>query len=240
MKTERMQEALGLLEELTKFGMNLGLERIRALLAEFNNPHLSLPVIHLAGTNGKGSTAAMLAAVLDQCGYRVGMFTSPHLVSYTERFTIGGAPISEEDFAALLHEVHGKFQQVQERIGESPTEFETLTAMAFLYFTRRKVDILLLEAGLGGDIDSTNVVERPLLSIITNVSLEHTQYLGKSSAEIAARKSGIIKKNRPVITAAAQEDVLQVIRGKAAEQESALFEVYREMTWQLIEETPDG
>ncbi|MCR4441035.1 MAG: folylpolyglutamate synthase/dihydrofolate synthase family protein [Peptococcaceae bacterium] len=233
-------KALEVLGELTRFGINLGLERIRSLLARFDNPQDALPVIHIGGTNGKGSTLALLSAALRQAGYRVGTFTSPHLVSYTERMAINGEPVSAEEFASLLYTVKPFFREVQKETGENPTEFEVLTTMAFLYFLRSRADLVLLEVGLGGDIDSTNVVKSPLLSIITNVSLDHTDYLGDTVEQIAEKKGGIIKERRPVITASSDGRALAVLRRQARDKAAPLFEVHREINWRLKEENLEG
>ncbi|MBZ4652874.1 MAG: FolC bifunctional protein [Peptococcaceae bacterium] len=232
--------ALETIANLTKFGINLGLSRITKLLALLGNPHESIPVIHIGGTNGKGSTTAILAAVLKEAGYKVGTYTSPHLISYTERYMINGHPIPEEEFARLVSEVVPLSEQVYASTSEYPTEFEVLTALAFLYFYREKVDILLLEVGLGGDIDSTNVVSSPLLSIITNVTLDHQDYLGPTPREIAVRKGGIIKKNRPVITAAQDEEVLDVLRSIAQEKGAPFHEVCKEVQWAKLSEDEIG
>jgi len=232
--------ALALLAELTKFGINLGLERITRLLGCLGNPEAELAAIHVGGTNGKGSTSAILAAVLGEAGFRVGVYTSPHLVSYTERFTINGQPIAEADFAALMAEIEPTFAAVRADTGENPTEFEVLTALGFLYFQRQRVDILILEVGLGGDIDSTNVIARPLLSIITNVSIEHTDYLGRTIPEIAARKSGLIKPGRPVITASGDARALTVIRRTAEEKGAPFYDVRTEVSWEAKGENTAG
>lgn len=232
--------ALETIANLTKFGINLGLSRITKLLDLLGNPQESLPVIHIGGTNGKGSTTAILAAVLKEAGYKVGAYTSPHLISYTERYMINGHPIPEGEFARLVSEVVPLFEQVHASTGEYPTEFEVLTALAFLYFHREKVDILLLEVGLGGDIDSTNVVASPLISIITNVTLDHQDYLGSTPREIAARKGGIIKKNRPFVTAAQDEEVLEVLRSMAHAKGAPWREVFKEVQWEKISEAGIG
>lgn len=226
-------EALDIIRDLTKFGINLGLDRIRKLLAYYGNPQEQLAVIHIGGTNGKGSTAAMITSILRQAGYKVGTFTSPHLFSYRERFLLDGEAISEEEFAQLVDQLSPAFGKIRDEIGESPTEFEVLTAMAFIYFARNKAQIVVLEVGLGGDIDSTNVITQPLLSIITNVTLDHIDYLGSSVGAIALRKSGIIKTQRPIITASKNEEVLGIIREKAAEKQAPLHEVYKEVQWEL-------
>lgn len=236
----KMDDALQVLHDLTKFGINLGLERITCLLKHFDNPQDRLEVIHIGGTNGKGSTAAVLSSILKEAGYRVGLYTSPHLSSYTERIMIDGAPIPEGDFAQLLSEMVPIFQAVQKVTGENPTEFEVLTAMAFVYFFRQRTDLVLLEVGLGGDIDSTNVIKTPLVSIITNVSADHLAYLGPGLKEIAQRKSGIIKENCSVVTACKDELALEVIRQTSREKQARLYEVFREMRWEQKEETSEG
>lgn len=240
MKLIDYEHALGRLQGLTKFGINLGLQRITSLLNLLGNPQEKVKCIHIGGTNGKGSTGAMLTAILSEAGYQVGAFTSPHLESYTERFTINGLPVSEERFALYLARVLSKYEQVKEETGDAPTEFEVLTAMAFLYFADEQVDILILEVGLGGDIDSTNVLHQPLLSIITNVTLDHCDYLGNTTRAIAEKKSGIIKWERPVITASDDEDVLEVLRNTAKTRQAPLHEVYRDTKWDLAGETVEG
>ena len=234
------EQAIKTITELTKFGINLGLVRITGLLTYLGNPHAYMPVIHIGGTNGKGSTSAMIASVLTEAGYRVGVYSSPHLISYTERFTINGEAIFEDEFAAILAAIIPAFCDVLTKTGENPTEFEVLTAMAFLYFRRQNVDILILEVGLGGDIDSTNVIEKPLLSIITNVSIEHTKYLGDTIAEIAAKKSGIIKGNCPVITASTDLEALSVIRQAALAKAAPFYHVQEEVFWEFQEENASG
>jgi dihydrofolate synthase/folylpolyglutamate synthase len=224
-------EALEKLSRMTRFGINLGLQRIRCLLKLLGNPEEHLPVIHIGGTNGKGSTLAMLSSILRAAGYRVGTFTSPHLVSYTERFMICGQEIAEKELAALLEEVLAQVAAVEQKTGEKPTEFEVLTAVAFLYFAREQVDVALLEVGLGGDIDSTNVVKKPLLAIITNVALDHTAYLGETRAEIARRKCGIIKEGCPVLTGSTEEEVLAVLREQAAACRAPLYEITGDTRW---------
>lgn len=233
-------EALEKLSAMTRFGINLGLQRITSLLKQFAHPEDRIPIIHIGGTNGKGSTLAMLSAVLREAGYRVGAYTSPHLISYRERFTINGEMIPTERFTVLLEEILAVVSEVQRETGENPTEFEVLTALAFLYFARERVDIALIEVGLGGDIDSTNVVKKPLLSIITNVSLEHTAYLGITLTEIARHKSGIIKEGCPVLTASREEEVLRILRERAADCHASLGEIYTETHWTKPKEMEQG
>lgn len=233
-------ESLTVLTELTKFGINLGLERITSLLDFLGNPQDRLNCIHIGGTNGKGSTTAMLSAVLTAAGYKVGTYTSPHLISYTERFVIDGRPIPENEFASLLEELVPVFSRVREKTGESPSEFEVLTALAFVWFYRNGVDVAVMEVGLGGDIDSTNVIKKPLLSIITNVTLDHPDYLGGNVAEIAGHKSGIIKQGCPVITASEDGTVINIIRSKADRLQAPFHLVSSECAWQELHSGIDG
>ncbi|MFZ5597807.1 MAG: bifunctional folylpolyglutamate synthase/dihydrofolate synthase [Bacillota bacterium] len=223
------REAIDYLQNLTKFGFNFGLGRITELLRRFDNPHRKLRVIHIGGTNGKGSTTAMISSILKESGYRAGAFTSPHLHSYTERYSINGRHITEEGLAGLIEEMKPHLEKMVEEGFEHPTEFEVGTAMAFLYFYREKVDFLVLEVGLGGAIDSTNVVV-PAVSVITNVAMDHMDYLGNTIREIAGIKAGIIKKGVPVVTAATGE-ALDVILDRAGELEAPVTVVGRDVRW---------
>lgn len=234
------EQAIEVIKNLTKFGINLGLPRITSLLEKFNNPQDTLTVIHIGGTNGKGSTAALLTATLKEAGYKVGTYTSPHLHSYNERICINGEPISFIDFADTLTQLVPVFEQVKEETGESPTEFEVLTALAFLYFHAARVEIVILEVGLGGNIDSTNVISSPLLSIITNVTVDHTAYLGTTTKEIAEKKSGIIKEKCPVITASTDRTVLKVLQDKAKELEAPFYQVQQEVACRVLEKNLTG
>ena len=217
------QEALGYLRNLTTFGMNLGLDRIRKLTELLGDPHKKLKVVHIGGTNGKGSTASMLSSVLAESGYKVGLFTSPHIHSYRERFRINGEMISHHEVAALITMIKPLLEKMVSEGYEHPTEFEVNTAMAFQYFYQENVDILVLEVGMGGEIDSTNVIDDPLLSIITNVGMDHMEYLGDTVKEIATVKSGIIKKNRPIITGSDKLDALDAIKKRSKICDSPLY-----------------
>ncbi|KJS18124.1 MAG: folylpolyglutamate synthase [Peptococcaceae bacterium BRH_c4b] len=231
-------EALEYMQNLTKFGFNFGLGRITELLRRLDNPHLDLRIIHIGGTNGKGSTTAMLGAILQQSGSRVGAFTSPHLHSYTERYRINGAEISENDMAVMITELRPHLEAMVREGYEHPTEFEVGTALAFLYFQRQRVDYLVLEVGLGGAIDSTNVVI-PLVASITNVAMDHMDYLGNTEKEIATVKAGIIKEGVPLVTAAAGE-ALEVIEGVCREKNAPLLLVGRNVIWREREITGSG
>lgn len=232
----KFHEAMEYIESLGKFGFNFGLERIEELLSRLGKPHLKLNIIHVGGTNGKGSTTAMLAAILQEAGYRVGTFTSPHLHSYTERFRINGVNMPEESMAALVSELRPHLEAMVAEGFEHPTEFEVATAVAFLYFCREEVDYLVLEVGLGGAIDSTNVAV-PLVSVITNVAMDHMDYLGHTIKEIAGVKAGIIKPGVPVVTAA--EGVgLEVIEEVSRRNNCRLIRVGREVIWEHISLSP--
>lgn len=232
-------EAMDYLRGLTKFGINLGLGRIEELLRRLGDPHCSgMKIVHIGGTNGKGSTTAMLSEILREAGCRVGSFTSPHLHSYTERYRINGAQIEPEQAAALLSELRPHLDAMVAEGYEHPTEFEVGTALAFLYFAREKVDYLLLEVGLGGAIDSTNVAPS-MLSVITNVAMDHMDYLGHTIREIAAVKAGIIKPGIPVVTAASG-DGLQVIKKVCAERGCRLTRVGRDVTWEAVSHSLEG
>ncbi|MBP7331056.1 MAG: Folylpolyglutamate synthase [Firmicutes bacterium ADurb.Bin373] len=232
-------EAMDYLRGLTKFGINLGLGRIEELLRRLGDPHKSgLKIVHIGGTNGKGSTTAMLSAVLREAGYRVGAFTSPHLHSYTERYMINGAQIEPARIAALLTELRPHLESMAAEGYEHPTEFEVGTALAFLYFSREEVDYLLLEVGLGGAIDSTNVAPA-MLAVITNVAMDHMDYLGHTIKDIAAVKAGIIKPGMPVVTAATGAG-LQVIEKACGEKGCRLIRIGQDITWEPVAHSAGG
>jgi dihydrofolate synthase/folylpolyglutamate synthase len=177
------------------FGVELGLERIQRLLANLDNPQQQVPIIHVAGSNGKGSVCAYLSSVLLEAGYRVGRYTSPHLVSWCERIWINGKDISAVALQAALAQVLAAIQPD----APSPTQFEVITAAAWLYFAQQQVDVVVMEVGLGGRLDATNVCDRPLVSVITSISREHWQRLGPTLADIAREKAGILKPGCPAV-----------------------------------------
>lgn len=176
-------------------GSRPGLSRITELLRKLGNPEKDLRVIHVAGTNGKGSLCAMLESVLTSAGYRVGLFTSPYIEEFTERIRVGGKNIPKQDLAEVTEFV----RPFAEEMEDTPTEFELITAIGILYFARAGVDLAVLECGMGGRLDSTNVINAPLLSVITGIALDHTEYLGDTVEKIAAEKAGIIKSGCPVL-----------------------------------------
>ena len=188
-------EITSILKPFQRFGVHLGLERIQQLLENLGNPHQRVPVIHVAGTNGKGSVCAYLSSVLTQAGYQVGRYTSPHLIDWTERICLNEQPISSDALQQLLLQVQNAIHPQE----ESPTQFEVITAAAWLYFAQSEVDIAVVEVGLGGRLDATNVCLHPLVSIITSISREHWQQLGPTLADIAREKAGILKPGCPAV-----------------------------------------
>lgn len=191
------------------------MQRIQRLLALMDDPERgAVKYLHIGGTNGKGSAAAMLSAILQAAGYNCGLFSSPHLHSYRERYQINGQLISRAEVVRQIERIKPLLAAMRADGAEAPTEFEVSTALALRYFTESRVDYAVIEVGLGGEIDSTNVIE-PELAVITNVSIDHTDYLGNTPAEIARVKAGIIKAGRPCLTAAEDEAVLAVLREKA-------------------------
>lgn len=193
-----------------------GLENTLRLMAHVGNPHMQLRAIHVAGTNGKGSTSHLIAAALQAAGYKVGLFTSPHLVSLTERIRINGAPIPEIEVADFIEQNKDFLDTLQ------PSFFETMTAMAFAFFVREKVDIAVVEVGLGGRLDSTNVLT-PILSVITNIGLDHTEFLGNTLNKIAGEKAGIIKPNIPVVIGESHPQTMNVFLAKTQECGSEIY-----------------
>ncbi|MGP1375317.1 MAG: bifunctional folylpolyglutamate synthase/dihydrofolate synthase [Almyronema sp.] len=197
-----------MLERFARFGVHLGLERIHQLLRHLGHPQKQVPIIHVAGTNGKGSVCAYLSAILTQAGYRVGRYTSPHLVSWCERICINDQPIAAATLRSRLETVIAAIDPNE----SSPTQFEVFTAAAWLHFAAEAVDIAVIEVGLGGRLDATNVCDRPLVSVITPISKEHWQRLGPTVADIAKEKAGILKANCPAVIAPQPAAVKAVIQ----------------------------
>jgi dihydrofolate synthase/folylpolyglutamate synthase len=232
-------EALKYLEGLTRFGINLGLQRVNKLLDEFGNPEKGLRCIHVAGTNGKGSVSTMISAVLTHAGYKVGRYTSPHLASYTERICIDGKEIPQEEFASVLEQVKFVISSTNMQFSDPPTEFEVLTVMAFIYFNKMNVDFAVIEVGLGGRLDATNVIN-PLISVITHIGLDHVDRLGGTLKEIASEKCGIIKQGSPVVCAKQEPEAFEVIEQVASKRGSALCVVGRDVEYQLVAQSMCG
>ncbi len=211
------KEIIDKLYSLHRFGIKPGLERITNLLSAVGNPHSNLRTIHIAGTNGKGSTSSLIASILMEAGLKVGLYTSPHLIRFNERIKINGEEIDDNTLISLSE----KYLPFSEKI--DATFFEITTAMAFDYFNSQNVDIAIIETGMGGRYDATNVVN-PLVSVITSISLEHKEYLGDTVEKIAFEKAGIIKENTPVVVSKNDKNILEVINTVAEEKHSRFLE----------------
>ncbi len=221
-----------LLQPFQRFGVHLGLERIVKLLFNLGNPHHRVPIIHVAGTNGKGSVCAYLSSILTAAGYRTGRYTSPHLVDWTERICLNEQPISSEQLCQVLLQVQAAIQQDE----DPPTQFEVITAAAWLYFAQQQVDVAVVEVGLGGRLDATNVCLNPLVTIITSISREHWQVLGPTVADIAREKAGILKSGCPAVIGALPSEAEQVVRSAASS--SASLSRALELQCPVIEPKP--
>jgi dihydrofolate synthase/folylpolyglutamate synthase len=211
-----IESTLRYLYDLQFFGMKLGLDNTARLLDSLGNPHHRFPVIHVAGTNGKGSTCAILAAIFQASGYATGLYTSPHIHRFSERIKVDGQEIAEADIIRMTEMMRGKIDELK------CTFFEATTAMAFQYFAERPIDIGIIETGLGGRLDATNVVD-PEVSVITNIDFDHTEHLGDSIEKIAFEKAGIIKRDRPCVVGKVNESVHAVFTKIAGEKCAPLF-----------------
>ena len=235
-------DALQYLYGLQRLGIKLGLENIRRLLRALGHPERAFRTVHVGGTNGKGSTAALLAAILRAAGLRVGLYTSPHLLDFTERIQVNGEPIGPDAVADLTAEVRAAveaaFAPAPEDLPSHPTFFEVTTALAFLYFARAGAEWAVVEVGLGGRYDATNVLA-PDLTVITNVAVEHQDLLGDSLEAIAAEKAGIVKPGIPLVTAAA-EPALGILRRACGERGAPLLHVPAAYAWRREASLPDG
>jgi dihydrofolate synthase/folylpolyglutamate synthase len=221
-KRQDIQTCLQSLFSLRRFGIKLDLATIRRMLTGLGNPQRCYKTIHISGTNGKGSVASSLASVFMSCGYRVGLYTSPHLVRFNERIQINGKQISDEEILMIYRRVRRVLPG-----GREPTFFEFTTAMAFDAFARRKVDWAVIETGMGGRMDATNVV-RPELAIVTNISLEHREYLGATIPKIAFEKAGILKRRRPVVTGVRQASAWAVLNEVALRKSAPVYRLGRD------------
>lgn len=227
------KESLAYLESLNVFGSKLGLSRIERLVELLGHPERRYGTVHVTGTNGKGSVSAMTAAILTKAGLKTGLYTSPHLDSYTERFVIDGERASEADFAAAISAAKRAADAMLAEGAEQPTEFEVLTAAAFCYFAEKHVDYAVIEVGLGGLLDSTNVIT-PEVSVITNVAMEHADRCGGTLEGVARHKAGVIKPGVPVVTAA-EGMPLDVLRQKAEEEGADIFVLGEDFTTRAAE-----
>ena len=219
-KITNIDQARNMVFSTASKGSCLGLERIRYLLARLDNPQNKLKIVHIAGTNGKGSTAAMLSYVFVEAGFKAGLFTSPYIDCFTEMIQINHTPLEDNHLIALANEMQIHLSAMEDR----PTEFEIITALAFLHFYRQGCDIVVLEAGLGGRLDSTNVISSPEIAIITNIGMDHMEFLGSNIEEIASDEVGIIKPGTICVCHPQKDSVKEVIRQKCLEQEvKAIF-----------------
>ncbi|MBF8298552.1 MAG: folC, partial [candidate division NC10 bacterium] len=227
-------EAIAYLYGLQRFGVKLGLESIARLLQAVGDPHRRFPSILIGGTNGKGSTAAFLASILQAAGYRIGLYTSPHLLDFTERIRVDGQGISPAEVAHLTDELRSLIPDLflAPRTFSHPTFFEVTTALAFLHFARTEVDFAVIEVGLGGRFDATNILD-PEVAVITNIALEHQEYLGRTLGAIAAEKAGIVRKGSHVVTAADSPEALAVIAGACRAQGATLLDIRAACDWQI-------
>ena len=218
------QEALEWIHSTGRFGIKPGLGRMARMMGLLGNPHKKIRVIHIAGTNGKGSTAAFLSKILEEAGYRVGLYTSPYLEAFTNRMAINGEDIPEEKLVEIVNMIKPLVEDISAdpELGQM-TEFEVVTSIALYYFAMEAPDFVVLEVGLGGRLDATNVIENPLVAVVTNIGLEHTEVLGDTIEKIAWEKAGIIKEGVQVVTAVPRLEALQVIQQKCLEQNAALF-----------------
>ncbi len=215
--------AIEYLRGTLKYGSKLGLESIKYLLNLLGDPQKDLKVIHIAGTNGKGSTGAVINSILTEEGYRVGVFSSPYIEKINEMIRLNNYEIEDSDFAKVTERVKEKADSMVKEGREHPTEFEILTAMAFTYFKEKQVDFVLLEVGLGGRLDSTNVIESPLVSVFTSISLDHINILGNSLRDIAMEKAGIVKEDSIVVSYPQKREVFEVIERECRNKNSKLY-----------------
>ncbi len=221
------QEALAYIHSVNWCFCKPGLERIGELCEKLGDPQRKLKFIHVAGTNGKGSFCSMLDSILRSAGLRVGLYTSPYIRFFNERMCIDGEPISNDELARLTTDI----RPVADSMVDKPTEFELITAIAFEYFKRNGCDVVILEAGMGGRLDSTNIIREPLLSVITGIALDHTAYLGDTVEKIAAEKAGIIKDQSPVLYGGQDESAMAVIKNTAENLGSSFYAVdYNELS----------
>ena len=205
------EEARVYLDHVSKYGSVLGLDSIKSLLGELGNPQKDLKFIHIAGTNGKGSILAGLSGILQQAGYRTGRYCSPTVMGYMERFQVDGQWMAEDELAPFVSQVKEAAEKVEEKTDLTVTVFEIETAIAFLYFREKQCDYVVLEAGMGGLLDATNVIDTTVLSIFASISMDHMSFLGNTLAQIAEKKAGIIKDGCRVVTARQKPEAMQVI-----------------------------
>lgn len=240
------QQALAYLDSLTNYEKksnfdyekSLKLERMMSFSDRFSNPHKGIRTIHISGTKGKGSVSSFINSILMEAGYKVGLYTSPHLFSFRERIRVNGESIREEDVARLIEEIKPQVEMM-EKEGGKPTYFEVSTMMAFLYFKSENVDFMVLEVGMGGRLDSTNIAESSI-SVITPISYDHTQYLGSTLRDIAFEKCGIIKNNSIVISSPQPAEATDVIKKVSDQKNAGLYVIGKDINFQVIDSGLEG
>ncbi|MCQ6278276.1 folylpolyglutamate synthase/dihydrofolate synthase family protein [Bacillus sp. EB600] len=234
------EEVLDWIHARLKLGIKPGLKRMEWMMEKLANPERELKAVHIGGTNGKGSTVTFLRSILQAGGYTVGTFTSPYIEQFNERISVNGKPISDAELLQLANVIRPLADELDGTELGGPTEFEVITAMAFYYFAKmHPVDIVIFEVGLGGRFDSTNIIQ-PMLSIITNIGLDHVNILGHTYEEIAFEKAGIIKQSTPVFTAVKRPDALGVIEKQAKKMEAPLFKINKDFTVENHTSLPKG
>lgn len=234
------EEAIDWIHSRLPLGIKPGLKRMEWLMEKMGHPEHRLRAVHIAGTNGKGSTVAVMRSVLQGAGYEVGTFTSPYIEQFNERISVNGEPVSDDTIIELAAIIKPLAEELEKTELGGPSEFEIITAMAIYYFAFvRPVDIVLFEVGLGGRLDSTNVIQ-PLLSVITTIGMDHMQFLGETIEEIAFEKAGIIKSGVPVITGVKQEAAQKVIRQRAEKVKSVVYQLGEQFTADWQESLPQG
>ncbi|MCD8230817.1 MAG: bifunctional folylpolyglutamate synthase/dihydrofolate synthase [Clostridiales bacterium] len=224
------EEAMSFLEDTKKYGIQPGLGSIKALMRELGDVQERVPIVHIAGTNGKGSVGAMLSSVLSEAGYLVGRFATPDVFSYEEEFLMNGKPIEKERLAGIFTKVADKCKELVRKGRPHPTRFEVETAAAFLWFQEENCDIALVEVGMGGATDATNLIRKPLVSVLTSISRDHTKFLGDTLAGIASAKAGIIKEGCRVVSVRQEPKVMAVIRETCEKRRAPLEVADVEMT----------
>ena len=234
------EEALEWIHGRLKLGIKPGLKRMEWMMEKLDHPERRLKAVHVGGTNGKGSTVEMIRSILQEAGYHVGTFTSPYIEQFNERISVNGKPISNEEIVQLTNVIKPLAEELENTEWGGPSEFEVITAMAIYYFAKiRPVPLVIFEVGMGGRFDSTNVII-PILTVITNIGMDHMEYLGDTVEKIAFEKAGIIKNGIPVITAVHQEDALAVIQNKSKTGRSSLYRLGKEFSVEHVASVPEG
>lgn len=233
-------QVLDYLSALERLGIKFGLSNIKKLLRATGIGDEKFRIVHITGTNGKGSVAIFLSSILKQAGFRVGLYTSPHLIDFRERIQIDGRYISKRKVTELLSQLLFFIRTSHSEFSLKPTYFEIMTALALQYFSQANVEIAILEVGMGGRLDATNVFDHSLVSIITNVNYEHTEYLGKRISDISREKAGIIKKNGIVITGVKQRRALEIIKGVCRKKKTSLFRLGKDIKVQYVNQRRDA